>query len=145
MMNLNTLGKNIKHYRGKMSQEQFAVSLNITKSKLSSIETNKRLPNLDEFKRICTTTCVSADKLLGLPPNLKYPTQKVKSLGTKLIDLRNSLTLNQGEFAKKIDVSKATLSKYESDNRLPPLNRIRSICEQFQISADYLLNLKKEF
>ena len=49
--------------------------------------------------------------------------------------------LNQGEFADSVGVSRGAMSYYEQESRTPDIGVLRTICEKYNVSADYLLGL----
>lgn len=63
------------------------------------------------------------------------------TFGTRLRELRISSGLTQAQFADKIKLSKANVSKYESGIIEPSLDTIFLICQLFSVSADYLIGL----
>ncbi len=71
------------------------------------------------------------------------------SLGTRLIELRKSKHLSQEEVAYKLNVTRQTISKWETDSSTPDFDKIIPLCELFEISPDELLtgnkkNIKEE-
>ena len=66
------------------------------------------------------------------------------SLGERLLELRKSKHLSQEEVADKLNVSRQTISKWETDSSTPDFDKIIPICELFEISTDELLTGKKE-
>lgn len=138
---MQSIGTNIKYFRGKenMSQDVFAEKLNFSKHTISAFENNKRLPNVADFIRICDILGASADTLLGLPTENKYPDFKKSRLSTRIANIREYAGETEDEFAGKLNISVSTLKKYEHSHRTPPLQRIKDICEGYGYSADYLL------
>ncbi|MBR3629718.1 MAG: helix-turn-helix transcriptional regulator [Oscillospiraceae bacterium] len=59
----------------------------------------------------------------------------------RLKELRLSLYLNQVQLAKKLNVSKQSVSNWESGYIQPPIDMVIKICQIFHVSADYLLGL----
>lgn len=59
----------------------------------------------------------------------------------KLYELRKEANLSQEEVANKLNVSRQTVSKWETDQSTPDFDKIAPLCELYQISADDLLNL----
>lgn len=57
----------------KPTQSEVGEKCGITQRKLSFIEQGKTEPNLQDLKALCLYYGVSADYILGLPKNLKYP------------------------------------------------------------------------
>ncbi len=53
--------------------------------------------------------------------------------------LRKSLNITQAEFAKLLNVSRTTVTMWETDNREPDYDTIRNISSIFSISADYII------
>jgi len=60
-------------------------------------------------------------------------------LADKLIKLRKQFGLSQEELAEKMNVSRQSVSKWESANSIPDLNKILKLGEIFGVSTDYLL------
>ncbi len=60
-------------------------------------------------------------------------------LADKLIRLRKQFGLSQEELAEKMNVSRQSVSKWESANSIPDLNKILKLGEIFGVSTDYLL------
>jgi len=61
-----------------------------------------------------------------------------------LISLRKNLNLSQDELAEKIGVSRQTLSKYETGESLPDIEKCRLLADVFGVSMDDLTNYDKE-
>lgn len=59
----------------------------------------------------------------------------------KLYELRKEANLSQEEVANKLNVSRQTVSKWETDQSTPDFDKIAPLCELYNISADDLLNL----
>lgn len=66
------------------------------------------------------------------------------NLGQRLLDLRKSKHLSQEEVAFKLNVSRQTISKWETDQSTPDFDKIAPLCELYEITADELLSGKKE-
>ena len=60
-------------------------------------------------------------------------------LADKIIKLRKQLGWSQEELAEKVNVSRQSVSKWESTNSIPDLNRIILLAEIFDVSTDYLI------
>lgn len=65
------------------------------------------------------------------------------SLGEKLLDLRKEKHLSQEEVADKLNVSRQTVSKWETDQSTPDFDKIMPICELYGITTNELLTGKK--
>ena len=57
-----------------------------------------------------------------------------------LMMLRKTRGMTQEELAEKIDVSRQTLSKYETGESLPDVEKSRLIAEVFDVTLDELVN-----
>ena len=62
-------------------------------------------------------------------------------LGNKISELRTSYNLNQVQLAKKLHVSKQTVSNWENNNILPSVEMLVKIALFFSVSVDYLLDM----
>lgn len=61
------------------------------------------------------------------------------SLGNNLLDLRKKKGLSQEEVAEILNVSRQTVSKWETDGSQPDFDKLKPLCELYNISADELL------
>lgn len=64
------------------------------------------------------------------------------TLGERIQRLRKSKGLSQEQFAQILQVSRQTVSKWESDINHPELEKLKEISAYFQISMDELLGLE---
>lgn len=60
-------------------------------------------------------------------------------LADKIIKQRKKLGLSQEELAEKMGVSRQSVSKWESANSIPDLNKIIKLADLFGVTTDYLL------
>lgn len=60
-------------------------------------------------------------------------------LADKISELRRTNNWSQEELAEKMEVSRQSISKWESGNSIPDLNKIIRLSEIFSVSTDYLL------
>ena len=60
-------------------------------------------------------------------------------LADKIIENRKKNGWSQEELAEKLDVSRQSVSKWESAQAVPDMNRILKLSEIFGVSTDYLL------
>lgn len=61
------------------------------------------------------------------------------SLAEKIIKLRKEQGWSQEELASRLDVTRQSVSKWESASSVPDLEKIVKMSELFQVSTDYLL------
>lgn len=65
------------------------------------------------------------------------------NIGEKLYELRKEKNLSQEEVADKLNVTRQTISKWETNQSTPDFDKIIPICELFEISTEELLTGKK--
>lgn len=68
---------------------------------------------------------------------------EVMNLGQRLIELRKAKHLSQEEVAEKLNVTRQTISKWETNQSSPEFDKILPLCELFEISTDQLITGKK--
>ena len=61
------------------------------------------------------------------------------NLSEKIQDLRKQNNLSQEQFAEKLNVSRQAVSKWESGQSIPDVDKIIAMSEIFEVSTDYLL------
>lgn len=61
-------------------------------------------------------------------------------IGQRLLDLRKSKQLSQEEVADKLNVTRQTISKWETDQSTPDFDKIAPLCKLYGITADELIN-----
>ena len=61
------------------------------------------------------------------------------TLGEKISALRNQLGMSQGDLAEKINVSRQSVSKWETNTSVPELDKLIQLSELFQITLDELV------
>lgn len=66
------------------------------------------------------------------------------SLGERLYELRKKKGLSQEEVAEKLNVTRQSVSKWETDESKPDFDKIVPICELYEISTNELLGGTKE-
>jgi transcriptional regulator with XRE-family HTH domain len=66
------------------------------------------------------------------------------SLGERLYELRKKKGLSQEEVAEKLNVTRQSVSKWETDESKPDFDKIVPICELYGISSNELLTGEKE-
>ena len=61
------------------------------------------------------------------------------SLGEKIYKLRNERNLSQGDLADALEVSRQSISKWETDASVPELDKLVKLSEFFAVSLDELI------
>ena len=64
-------------------------------------------------------------------------------LGTRIGELRQSFGWSQVELARRLNISKQTVSNWENDNIQPSIEMLVRLARLFNVSTDYLLGLEK--
>lgn len=65
------------------------------------------------------------------------------SLGEKIKNLREDHNLTQAELGKALNMTQRKISYMENNRYEPSVQDIIELCRFFNVSADYLLGLKK--
>ncbi|MCM1370585.1 MAG: helix-turn-helix domain-containing protein [Clostridium sp.] len=65
------------------------------------------------------------------------------NLGQRLLELRKKKQLSQEEVAEKLNVSRQTISKWETDQSTPDFDRITPLCDLYDITPNELLTGEK--
>lgn len=61
-------------------------------------------------------------------------------LEEKLIVLRKKKGLSQQELAEQLNVSRQAISRWEVGSAIPSTDNLRSLCQLYNVSLDYLIN-----
>jgi transcriptional regulator with XRE-family HTH domain len=61
------------------------------------------------------------------------------NIADRIQNLRKSRGISQEEFADKIGVSRQTVSKWESEQSLPDIDKVIIMSDYFEVTADYIL------
>lgn len=67
------------------------------------------------------------------------------TIGEKITALRNEYNLSQGALAEKMNVSRQSISKWETDKSVPDLDKLVLLSEIFHISIDELVKDEEPF
>ena len=65
------------------------------------------------------------------------------TIGDRLLKLRKEKNLSQEDLANILDVSRQTVSKWETGESMPDFNKICPLCEYFGITSDELITGKQ--
>lgn len=63
----------------------------------------------------------------------------MKNIGYRIRTIRTKSGISQEQLAGYLNISAATLSRYESMQNIPKLSTIVSIAKVFNVSLDYLI------
>lgn len=76
--------------------------------------------------------------------DIKVYTYFMDTIGDRLRELRKSKKLTQSELAEILHLTRTQISSYENSQATPGIEVIISYCRYFEVSADYLLNIKDD-
>ena len=68
----------------------------------------------------------------------------MKEYWQKLRELREDSDLSQTDIAKILNTTQQVYSRYENGVNEMPIRHLRTLCEFYGVSADYVLNLDKK-
>jgi transcriptional regulator with XRE-family HTH domain len=66
----------------------------------------------------------------------------MKVFAERLRKRRKELNLTHVVFSQKTGLSRTQISHYELNKRDPRIDSLKAICQELDVSADYLLGLK---
>lgn len=66
------------------------------------------------------------------------------NLGEKLFELRKAKNLTQDDVAEKLNVTRQTISKWETNQSTPDFDKIVPLCDLYEISPNELLTGEKQ-
>lgn len=61
------------------------------------------------------------------------------NISEKILSLRKANNLTQEELAEQLNVSRQSVSKWESDQAVPEVDKLIALSEIFKVTTDYLL------
>ena len=65
------------------------------------------------------------------------------NFGKKILDARKKANLSQKEIAEKLNITRQTVSKWESNETVPNINQVKLLAKIYKISLEELLNYNK--
>jgi len=66
------------------------------------------------------------------------------TIGERLLNLRKERNLSQEDLANELNVSRQSISKWETNQSMPDFDKIVSLCKYFNITTDELLTGNKD-
>ncbi len=63
----------------------------------------------------------------------------MRTIGKRIVDLREGLNMKQKDLAEAIGVTKATMCKYENDRNIPNADVLKALSAALHTTADYLI------
>ena len=68
---------------------------------------------------------------------------EVYDFGLRMKKLREEMNLTQDAVASRLGVTVLTIKRYESNEQLPPVDKLEKLALMYKTSLDYLRNLDK--
>lgn len=62
----------------------------------------------------------------------------------KLVDIREDRDLKQSDIAQILKISRPNYTRWETQEKIIPLKRLNTLCNYYQLSMDYVLNLSND-
>jgi len=136
---------NLKYLREEkeIKQEELAKYLNITQSVYSHYETEYYIIPIKYLNSICNYFNVSLDYILGFTNLKSYQNSKSEInkniIGSRLKEFRKKENLTQDSLGKILNTSKSLICDYEKGRAIIATPFLYTICNKYNISADYIL------
>ena len=142
------MNANMKKAREAMgySQKQVALTLNVSAPTVSDWEAGKINPTAEKLKKLSELYAVSTDYLLNLT-DVPLEADKANNAATSnpLKMLRIAHNFTQQDIADAIGVTKATISKYETEKQKISSEAAEKLGALFNVEPLYLLTGKHSF
>lgn len=133
--------KNLRKDILKLSQEEFAKKLDISRANMSSIEIGRVALTERNIKTICEKFNVKEDWLRNGNEPIFNNDYSNMNIGQRLKELRkNILNLTLKDFGNEISLSPGALGDIENGRRILQERHIKLICQTFNVNEDWLRN-----
>jgi transcriptional regulator with XRE-family HTH domain len=63
----------------------------------------------------------------------------MKTCGQRISELRENQKMTQGDLSSRLDMTRASLSHYETGRREPDFDTLKKFADFFHVSVDYLI------
>ena len=141
-MDCSAFGKQLKSLRrgANLTQEQFAIKLNVHEQTVSKWERGVTLPDIVFLGQFATLFNCSVEQVLGI--ETKHETVigvfDVSKLCSCIAFYRKKENLSQNDLAQKVGVSSDAISKWERGIACPDILQLVSLAEIFNLSVSRL-------
>jgi len=129
--------------KNNLKQYDVAHILNIYKGLYNQYEREYTIIPTKHLNTLCNYFHVSFDYLFNFTSQDNYPQVKLeidkKISGVRIKEFRKINKLTQEKLAKKLNVSRTTITEYERGTNIIATPFLYTICKEYHISADYLL------
>lgn len=129
----------------KMTQEQLADALGISRAALSHYEKGRREPDFQIVTKVAEFFGVSSDYILGLtddPQNTTFSDQEssLRTFSHRLHSLREQQGMTIDELAERVKVTPSYLQKLETNpSKFPGISTLHRLSEALSVTAAYLV------
>lgn len=133
--------------RAKLSQQEVADKLEISRSAIGMYEAGRREPDLETLEAFADFYNVDMNTLVGrsIPSpsagqsNVQI-TEKTATFGEKLKALRLEKGLSQDQLAEVLGTSKQVISRYETNQRTPKITVAQQYADRLGVSLGSLID-----
>lgn len=125
-----------------LNQRQMANELDVPKATYASWEIDKFVIPIEYLARICNIAGFSLDFALSLSNDKSSPKKEIKidykKIGQNIRTIRISNNLTQSEFAKILNTSRSSISRFENGETKRLTIILHDIGKKYKISVDEL-------
>ena len=137
----------LQQYRkeGGFSQEGLAKQIGVSRQAISKWESGAGFPDLEKTILLCRLFGCTADELLnpeaenGAAGESGALTADARTIGKNVKSLRTGRGISQEEFAERLNVSRQSVSKWETGSALPKTETLVQMLDILRCPADALL------
>lgn len=132
--------KDIRDHKG-INQEQMAKILEVSRGHYGNWEIEKETIPLKKLNLLCNYFNISMDYVIGKVKTYNgNGTHELnsKKIGMRLSKIRKDNNMSQKDLANLLSTTQSTVSAYEAGKTLILTDFAIKICEEFNISLDYL-------
>lgn len=126
-----------------LKQYDVAKVLQMHKGVYNQYEREYTIIPIKHLNTLCNYFNVSFDYIFGFTNAINYTNNKYeidkKLSGERLKEFRKVNKLTQEKLAKKLNVSRTTITEYERGTNIIATPFLYTICKDYKVSADYLL------
>ena len=147
IMNYNEILKDLR-MEANLTQKELSEILKINRVQYNQYENNYNTIPIKHLISIADYFQVSIDYILELRKKRSYIkiADKVdsKKAGIRLKEFRKEFKLTQNKLAKQLNTNQSVIANYERGRTLIATPFLYTICQKYNISADYLLGKTNE-
>ena len=147
IMNYNEILKDLR-MEANLTQKELSEILKINRVQYNQYENNYNTIPIKHLISIADYFQVSIDYILELRKKRSYIkiADKVdsKKAGIRLKEFRKEFKLTQNKLAKQLNTNQSVIANYERGRTLIATPFLYTICQKYNMSADYLLGKTNE-